>query len=386
MTTPPFPANGPDAQPEFDGHTLVLLKHATPPAVLEAHIARLGLEIDGEKLSDNGKVGGFEWPPPAGSELEKILQGGELVKWDYDLFKLNELSGGRPLAAIAQGIIRSHGLVEKLKLDEATLARYLNALETTYNACVYHNPMHAADVMHGTNFLLSGDLAAKLPPEELLVGLICGPAHDLGHPGVNNGFLIKRGHPVAETYNKLSVLENHHVGLSLRIMDLPGMDVLSCFDAAKRAELRDMMQKVVLFTDMTKHAELMVLMKAVTDEGRALECSRPDDRLLILQTVLHTADIGNPCKPWHIHIQWTHAIVAEFFSQGDLERGLGLELSPGCDRLQNCGRTSQKNFIQFFVRPLFVLCAEVIKETAEKCTSCYLQLDKNVERWIELGF
>jgi hypothetical protein len=78
-----------------------------------------------------------------------------------------------------------------------------------------------------------------------------------------------------------------------------------------------------------------------------------------MQTLLHTADLGNPCKPWKIHIQWTHAIVAEFFSQGDLERSEGKPISPMCDRNENCGRSSQKNFIKFFVRPLFVLCGEV---------------------------
>ena len=35
----------------------------------------------------------------------------------------------------------------------------------------------------------------------------------------------------------------------------------------------------------------------------------------VLQVLLHTADLSNPCKEWRIHVQWTHAILAEFFSQ-----------------------------------------------------------------------
>ena len=38
-----------------------------------------------------------------------------------------------------------------------------------YNHCMYHNPMHAADVMHATSYLLHGAIADKIPPEELLV-------------------------------------------------------------------------------------------------------------------------------------------------------------------------------------------------------------------------
>jgi hypothetical protein len=46
-----------------------------------------------------------------------------MKQWDYDLFKLHKLTNGRPLAAIAQGIIRSHGLIEKLSIDEKVFAR-----------------------------------------------------------------------------------------------------------------------------------------------------------------------------------------------------------------------------------------------------------------------
>lgn len=68
------------------------------------------------------------------------------------------------MTAMAQGVIRSHGLVERLKIDEESLSKYLNGLERTYNACVYHNPMHAADVMHGTNFLLAGKVCLFFLP------------------------------------------------------------------------------------------------------------------------------------------------------------------------------------------------------------------------------
>jgi len=116
----------------------------------------------------------------------------------------------------------------------------------------------------------------------------------------------------------------------------------------------------VLFTDMTLHKPLLEKLEGISKDGKRLDFGKTEDRVLIMQTLLHTADLGNPCKPWNIHIQWTHAIVAEFFSQGDLERSQGKAISPMCDRDENCGRSSQKNFIKFFVRPLFVLCGEVM--------------------------
>ena len=59
-----------------------------------------------------------------------------------------QLTKGKPLAPLAFALIESYDLIGKLNLDENTLKRYLVAFESAYNTCMYHNPMHAADVMH----------------------------------------------------------------------------------------------------------------------------------------------------------------------------------------------------------------------------------------------
>jgi hypothetical protein len=80
MPTMPFPSNGADANPQFNGHDLLLLKHATPPAMLLENISRLGCELDEGRLLEIGNEHGFHWPAPAGSELEAILQPEALLK------------------------------------------------------------------------------------------------------------------------------------------------------------------------------------------------------------------------------------------------------------------------------------------------------------------
>lgn len=76
----PFPQNGPHTNPVFDGHDLMLLKNATPPEVLEHNIAKLGTEVTEGHLRSNGKESEFTWPPPPGSDLERILSRDELLK------------------------------------------------------------------------------------------------------------------------------------------------------------------------------------------------------------------------------------------------------------------------------------------------------------------
>ena len=47
-------------------------------------------------------------------------------------------------------------------------------------------------------------------------------------------------------------------------------------------------------------------------------------------------------------------MLAEFFSQGDLERAQGLPVSPLCDRATTSRAQSQINFIEFVVAPIYV--------------------------------
>ena len=46
-------------------------------------------------------------------------------------------------------------------------------------------------------------LADKLEADELLALLLSGPAHDLGHPGVNNTYLNNAAHVVSTQYDKV---------------------------------------------------------------------------------------------------------------------------------------------------------------------------------------
>jgi hypothetical protein len=108
--------------------------------------------------------------------------------------------------------------------------------------------------------------------------------------------------------------------------------------------------------------------------------------LLAMQVLLHAADLSNVSKEWHIHVQWTHRVLSEFFSQGDLERHLGKQVSPHCVRDLRQGRTNQKQFLLKCVLPLYQLGMRAVPHGRQHFETCIGQMKLNAQRWEELGY
>jgi hypothetical protein len=71
-----------------------------------------------------------------------------------------------------------------------------------------------------------------------------------------------------------------------------------------------------------------------------------------MQMLMKCADVSNPTKEWPIYSEWIDRITTEFYNQGDMEKQLGLPVSPFMNR-DSPSTSSQKGFIEFIVYPLF---------------------------------
>lgn len=78
-----------------------------------------------------------------------------------------------------------------------------------------------------------------------------------------------------------------------------------------------------------------------------------DHRHFMLQIALKCADICNPCRPWEVSRAWSLQVSEEFYRQGDLERRLGLPVTPLCDRFTSSVCKIQTGFFRFIAAPLF---------------------------------
>ncbi|KAL0964982.1 hypothetical protein UPYG_G00275250 [Umbra pygmaea] len=296
----------------------------------------------------------------------------DVNKWGLNLFKVTELSGNRPLTVMMYNIFQERDLLKTFKIPLDTFITYLMTLEDHYHGDVaYHNNIHAADVTQSTHVLLSTPaLEAVFTDLEILAAIFASAIHDVDHPGVSNQFLISTNSELALMYNDSSVLENHHLAVGFKLLQEENCDIFQNLTKKQCQSLRKMVIDIVLATDMSKHMNLladlktMVETKKVTSSG-VLLLDNYNDRIQVLQNMVHCADLSNPTKPLQLYRQWTDRIMEEFFSQGDRERERGMEISPMCDKHNASVQKSQVGFIDYIVHPLWETWADLVHPDAQ---------------------
>jgi hypothetical protein len=148
------------------------------------------------------------------------------------------------------------------------------------------------------NGLLAGDpkspIASLLQPFEALTLLITAIGHDVGHPGVNNGFLVTLNAPLAQLYNDRSVLESFHCAAYSQILRRYWPSAFS------DCKMRNLMISSILATDMGLHFDYMRKLGQLQDKLRAIgsvedweESTKNEQKALACALLIKCADISN---------------------------------------------------------------------------------------------
>ncbi|KAL4158107.1 hypothetical protein PRNP1_003886 [Phytophthora ramorum] len=318
-------------------------------------------------------------------ELQNLLQG--LSSWNFDVFRVHVVSGGNALCYIGHHLLRD-APCQALNIESNLLVNFLLEIQRGYIATnPYHNAIHAADVMQTVHyFLIQPELGPYLRPLDRALALIAAGVHDFMHDGFNNGFHISTASEIALRYNDHAVLENFHVAQSFLVMKNSDLNVLGRLAPDDFKYARDMIIQMVLATDMAKHFEDVALFKtnilsAAMDEGAVLVKSVGDKKLL-LKMILHTCDVSNPAKERETMLRWTDRVVEEFFVQGEMEKQLGLPVSPFMDRDTIVLKKMQVGFADFIVSPLFSVWAQILVNIN---SVAYRTLLSNREFWSSLS-
>lgn len=155
----------------------------------------------------------------------------------------------------------------------------------------------------------------------------------------------------------------------------PEYNILSNMDDAEFRLMRKRTIEMILATDMAKHNKSVNTLKnkltdlEQTDTSNLYEIiENPDSSIefdnkqLILNNILHAADISNPAKVSKVYKKWVDLIFVEFFYQGDCEKKENLTISLLCDRETTVIPKTQVGFIKFVVRPTFEIMVQLFPE------------------------
>lgn len=260
-----------------------------------------------------------------------------------------------------------YGIIHKFKVAPTILEQFLVKIEEGY--CRYQNPyhnnLHAADVAQTIHYMLcQTGIMHYLTDLEIFAILIAALIHDYEHTGTTNSFHINTGSDMAMLYNDRAVLENHHASAAFRLLKEDDYNIFSNLSREEYKEIRNLVVDMVISTDMSFHNQQLKNMKsliAIASSDHHYNKTNVDLKFKALSYILHCCDISHPAKKWNVHHRWTMLLIEEFFRQGDLERELGLDISPLCDRNSTVIPKSQIVFIEVIVEPSLAVCSDLLE-------------------------
>jgi 3',5'-cyclic-nucleotide phosphodiesterase len=134
-------------------------------------------------------------------------------------------------------------------------------------------------------------LSPLITPVDALTLLVVAVGHDVGHPGVNNAFLVTLKAPLAQVYNDKSVLESFHCAAFSQVLRKHWPQTLV---------MRKVMIDTILATDMGLHFDYMgrleKLRKKYDKDGGSSkwdEKTMTEHRNLLCALLIKCADISN---------------------------------------------------------------------------------------------
>jgi len=246
----------------------------------------------------------------------------------------------------------------------------------------YHNWYHAVDVTHCVyRFLHLCGAEAYLSNLERYALLVSATCHDVGHPGLNNVFLVEASHYLALRYNDKSPLENMHCARLFEFVSTPKCNIFATLKGQQYQEVRKCCIEAILHTDNVHHFPMIKEVQMLYElNSRPLDAARQgyrndaqfpgkdvidifrqaDSRKMLVRLMLHASDISNCSKPFRICQIWANKVLDEFFFQGDQERMAGIPVQALNDREKVNRPFSQVGFIEFLVSPLVFAVIKVL--------------------------
>ncbi|KAL5012349.1 hypothetical protein ScPMuIL_010900 [Solemya velum] len=272
------------------------------------------------------------------------------------------------------------GFISKYRIKLDTLARFLLMVKKGYRNPPYHNWMHAYTVSHFC-FLLTKNLKLENYLEDieifaLFVSCLC---HDIDHRGTNNSFQVASKSVLAALYSSEgSVMERHHFAQTMCIVNTEGCNIFENLTSKDYQNVLDLIRDIILATDLAHHLRILKNIKEMAKAGYKKSVVRY--RKLLLCLLMTSCDLSDQTKDWNNIKNIAGLIYQEFFSQGDVEKELGVEPIEMMDRERAQIPDLQISFLDHIATPLFSVLAEIFPEAKQVSDT----VEDNRKHWLKV--
>ncbi|XP_038133702.1 cGMP-specific 3',5'-cyclic phosphodiesterase isoform X2 [Cyprinodon tularosa] len=274
-------------------------------------------------------------------------------------------------------------LIQNFQMKYTNLCQWVLSVRKNYRKNVaYHNWRHALNTAQCMFALLkSGRFQDFLTDLEILALMIATLCHDLDHRGVNNSYIQRSEHPLAQLYCH-STMEHHHFDQCLMILTSPGNQILSALSLAEYRSTLKMIEKAILATDLALYMKRREEFFELTKNNQFVW--EDEDHRELLRAMLMTAcDISAITKPWPVQKRIAELVAEEFFEQGDKERR-ELNIEP-IDLMNREKRDKIPSMQVSFIDAICVQLYETLAGLSEHCCPLLEGCQNNRQHWKRLA-
>uniref|UniRef100_UPI00398F6CF2 cGMP-specific 3',5'-cyclic phosphodiesterase isoform X2 n=1 Tax=Pristiophorus japonicus TaxID=55135 RepID=UPI00398F6CF2 len=299
----------------------------------------------------------------------------KLLDFSFSDFELSEVE--TTLAAIR--MFTDLNFLQNFQMKYEVLCRWILSVKKNYRRHVaYHNWRHAFNTAQCMFAVLkSGRIQNKLTELEILALIIATLSHDLDHRGVNNAFIQRSEHPLAQLYCH-STMEHHHFDQCVMILNTPGNQILSGLSLDEYKTTLKMIEQAILATDlaiyMKRREEFFDLVKT-----NQFDWEVQSHKELLMAMLMTACDVSAITKPWPVQQKTAELVATEFFAQGDKERE---ELNIEPIDLMNREKRDQIPSMQVgFIDAICIKLYEALARISEACLPLLEGCNKNRKNW-----
>jgi len=324
--------------------------------------------------------------------LEKNYDPKNILNKDFDIHEFRKIVGyNNVLPLVGKYIFQKFRLGEKV-INTSKLDKFFSSLSNGYyELTLYHNAIHASDVTQTAALMILNsnfeEIAFTNITDILSIITAC-LGHDLGHPGVNNQFLINTSSDLALTYNDLSPLENFHTSNLFKIIKIEENNILDKVSNIVFKSFRKRVINSILATDMVQHSKVLGIIKSkieLNNEKKFFVIKESknvfEDQQALIDFMIHCCDLAHNTKKFSISLRWVELLSNEFWKQGDKESKENMPISFLCDRNNYDIPKSQVGFIKAFITPTFEVLVDIFPNLKFFLNNAL----KNLDEWKKLN-